>query len=99
MAYPEIMPLDASRKSEITRERWRVKWTEILPKPHVRLRHFSGVTFAYAIFLGWTRQNMSVASPKSSLLDGAEILEKVLAPQDFHFQFHGEGFWPSFRAG
>jgi len=42
---------------------------------------------------------MSVASPKSSLLDGAEILEKVLAPQDFHFQFHGDGFWRSFRAG
>jgi hypothetical protein len=52
---------------------------------------FSGVTFAYGIFLGWTRQNMSVASPKSSLLDGAEILEKVLAPQDFHFQFRGDG--------
>jgi hypothetical protein len=34
---------------------------------------------------------MSVASPKSSLLDGAEILEKVLAPQDFHFQFRGDG--------
>ena len=34
---------------------------------------------------------MSVASPKGSLLEGAEILEKVLAPNDFHFQFHGEG--------
>jgi hypothetical protein len=33
---------------------------------------------------------MSVASPKSSLRDGAEILEEVLAPRDFHFQFHGE---------
>ncbi len=27
---------------------------------------------------------MSVASPKRSLLHGAEILEKVLVPQDFH---------------
>lgn len=34
---------------------------------------------------------MSVASPKNSLLEGAEILEKVLAPNDFHFQFQGEG--------
>ena len=34
---------------------------------------------------------MSVAFPKRALLDGAEILEKVLAPNDFHFQFHGEG--------
>jgi hypothetical protein len=34
---------------------------------------------------------MNVASPKSSLLEGAEILEKVLAPNDFHFQFRGEG--------
>jgi len=37
------------------------------------------------------RRWLSVASPKSSLLDGAEILEKVLTPQDFHFQFRGEG--------
>ena len=34
---------------------------------------------------------MSAASPKSSLLEGAEILEKALAPNDFHFRFHGEG--------
>jgi len=34
---------------------------------------------------------MSVASPKNALLEGAEILEKVLAPNDFHFQFRGEG--------
>lgn len=34
---------------------------------------------------------MSVATPKNSLLEGAEILEKVLAPNDFHFQFRGEG--------
>jgi hypothetical protein len=34
---------------------------------------------------------MSMASPKSALLDGSEILEKVLAPKDFHFQFRGEG--------
>ena len=34
---------------------------------------------------------MSLASPKSALLEGAEILEKVLASKDFHFQFHGEG--------
>jgi hypothetical protein len=34
---------------------------------------------------------MSAASPKSSLLEGADILEEVLAPKDFHFQFHGEG--------
>lgn len=34
---------------------------------------------------------MSVPSPKDSLLEGAEILETVLAPNDFHFQFRGEG--------
>jgi hypothetical protein len=34
---------------------------------------------------------MSVASPKGSLLEGAEILENVLASNDFRFQFHGEG--------
>jgi hypothetical protein len=34
---------------------------------------------------------MSVASPKSALLHGSEILEEVLAPKDFHFQFRGEG--------
>jgi hypothetical protein len=34
---------------------------------------------------------MSVASPKSALLEGSEILEKVLAPEDFHFHFRGEG--------
>ena len=34
---------------------------------------------------------MSTASPKNSLLEGAEILEKVLAPNGFHFQFQGEG--------
>jgi hypothetical protein len=41
--------------------------------------------------LGGLDKNMNVASPKNSLLAGAEILEKVLAPQDFHFQFHGDG--------
>jgi hypothetical protein len=34
---------------------------------------------------------MSMVSPKLSLFEGAEILEKVLAPKDFRFQFHGEG--------
>ena len=34
---------------------------------------------------------MSVVSPKSSLLEGAEILEKVLPPNGFRFQFRGEG--------
>jgi len=34
---------------------------------------------------------MRMVSPKDSLFEGAEILEKVLAPKDFHFQFRGEG--------
>lgn len=34
---------------------------------------------------------MSVVSPKDSLLEGARVLEGVLAPKDFHFQFRGEG--------
>jgi hypothetical protein len=34
---------------------------------------------------------LGVASPKSALLEGAEILEKVVAAKDFHFQFRGEG--------
>jgi len=34
---------------------------------------------------------VSLASPKSALLEGAEIPEKVLASKGFHFQFHGEG--------
>src|ERR1700741_1317155 len=34
---------------------------------------------------------MRMVSPKDSLFEGAEILEKVLAPKDFHLQFRGEG--------
>ena len=34
---------------------------------------------------------MSVVSPKDSLLEGAKVLEAVLAPKDFQFQFRGEG--------
>lgn len=34
---------------------------------------------------------MSVDSPRVSLLEGAKVLETVLAPKDFHFQFRGEG--------
>ncbi|HET8922583.1 MAG TPA: hypothetical protein VFN26_06255 [Candidatus Acidoferrum sp.] len=45
----------------------------------------------YCIFVGRTQQRMRVASPKNSLLEGAEILERVLLPNDFHFQFQAEG--------
>jgi hypothetical protein len=34
---------------------------------------------------------LGVASPKGALLEGAEILEKVLASKEFCFQFRGEG--------
>jgi hypothetical protein len=34
---------------------------------------------------------MSVVSPKVSLLEGARVLETVLAPKKFHFRFRGEG--------
>jgi hypothetical protein len=34
---------------------------------------------------------MSVVPPKVPLLEGARVLETVLAPKHFHFQFRGEG--------
>ena len=34
---------------------------------------------------------MTVVSPKDSLLEGARVLEVVLGPKDFHFQFRGGG--------
>ena len=36
-------------------------------------------------------RTMSVVAPKVSLLEGAKVLETVLAPKEFHFQFRGHG--------
>ena len=88
MASPSLAgPGTASRSSAPPPQLFYCKPSSPGPSTQTNRELPSLVVFSW----GYPNINMSVPSPKSTLLEGAEILEKVLAPKDFHFRFHGEG--------